>query len=226
LFAAGVILWELLTGRRYWEGLDANAIFERLAREELPPNPRTIAPSISEELDAVVARATAASAEDRFATAAEFRHALERACPSATDAPKVLGAMVRELFLEERAARELEIERALGGRAAWAPSEEEEDFLDASEEETTEVVPPRASGRRVKVRRTVQNDAPDREARDGIRLSAGLAPDRRRLARRRRLTRLAWLGTVCLLGLALAGAAAFAVQNLVSAPPLATQRAR
>ncbi|MCW5832327.1 MAG: serine/threonine protein kinase [Labilithrix sp.] len=63
LYAAGVILWELLAGRRRHAGERNDGLFLKLAKNELepPPPPSTLRADATPELDAVVARATAQS---------------------------------------------------------------------------------------------------------------------------------------------------------------------
>ncbi|MBX3259945.1 MAG: serine/threonine protein kinase [Labilithrix sp.] len=81
LYAAGVILWELLAGRRRHAGERNDGLFLKLAKNELepPPPPSTLRADATPEIDAVVARATSADPDRRFATAREMAVALEAA---------------------------------------------------------------------------------------------------------------------------------------------------
>ncbi len=74
IFSLGVILHELLTGRRLFRGSDAE-VMERIAQEAIPP-PSTLA-ELPPELDRVAARALARDRADRYATADELRADLE-----------------------------------------------------------------------------------------------------------------------------------------------------
>src|SRR5205085_3860900 len=76
IFAAGVILWQALTGRKLWEGLSDAEIFAKLARGEIA-SPVSLRPDLPTELVDICMRALAAKREDRFATAADFAAALE-----------------------------------------------------------------------------------------------------------------------------------------------------
>jgi eukaryotic-like serine/threonine-protein kinase len=85
LYAAGVILWELAAGRRRHAGERNDALFLKLARNDLPPPQAltTIRDDAPAALDAVIARATDPSPDARFATAREMAVALEAAVPPA-----------------------------------------------------------------------------------------------------------------------------------------------
>jgi len=85
VYAAGVILWELLAGRRRHAGERNDTLFLKLARNELPPPqpPSTLRGDCPIEIDEIVARATHPQPEHRFATAREMAVALEAAVPPA-----------------------------------------------------------------------------------------------------------------------------------------------
>lgn len=112
VFATGVVLWQLLVGRRYWGDLDELAILQRMTSGKLPESPRTHEPAISEALDAVCARALAYHPRDRYSTAEEFHRALD-ACGFAERGARLsLGALAAELFADARAAIRAKIEEA------------------------------------------------------------------------------------------------------------------
>lgn len=75
LYAVGVVLYEMLTGRTPFEGDSAVSIALAHVNNE-PRSPRSINPEISEALDAVVMRALAKRPSDRFADADAFLAAL------------------------------------------------------------------------------------------------------------------------------------------------------
>lgn len=78
IFAAGVVLWEALTGKRLFASDDPGAVIARILTH-VPEPPSRIAKDIPPELDRVVANALKRQRSDRFATALEFAKALEQA---------------------------------------------------------------------------------------------------------------------------------------------------
>jgi serine/threonine-protein kinase len=85
VYAAGLVLYELLTGRRAFRGeTDLATALARLTTR--PPAPSAMRPGIPRGLDQVVERATALRPEQRYSSAASMRAALERFGGS-TDAP-------------------------------------------------------------------------------------------------------------------------------------------
>jgi serine/threonine protein kinase len=78
VFAAGIVLWEMLTGYRLFkaEG-EAETLFKVVAAEV--PSIRAYEPSVPPEVEVVVMRALAREADQRFRTAADFAEALEQA---------------------------------------------------------------------------------------------------------------------------------------------------
>lgn len=78
LFSCGVVLYQLLTGVRPWEGTSASLAY-KICHEE-PKRPSEIDPThCPAPFDAIVARALAKDPNDRYPTAAEFRAELSHA---------------------------------------------------------------------------------------------------------------------------------------------------
>ncbi len=78
LFSVGVMLWQLLTRRRLWHGMNEGAVMQELAKRSSHPGAahrRSDHPR--EKLDAICNKALAVSADERFQTAAEMEEALE-----------------------------------------------------------------------------------------------------------------------------------------------------
>ena len=109
LWGVGVVLWELLTGERLFEGETEGMIMGRVLDEHVPP-PSELRPEVSRALDRAVLRALERKPEARFASAREMARALEAAVQPATAAE--IGAWV-----ERTAEDELERRRALVQRA-------------------------------------------------------------------------------------------------------------
>ncbi len=76
IFALGAILFECLTGRSAFEG--ASSLTQRLALGLTHhPNPRSVTPSLSKDLDTICHRALHPNATKRYATAAEMADDLD-----------------------------------------------------------------------------------------------------------------------------------------------------
>jgi len=98
VFAAGVVLWEMLTGRRLFAHDDAGAsIHSILMRPRQAPS--ELRPAVSKALDEVVLCALAIEVEGRFPSAAAMATALEDACSPAR--PAQVSAWVNDLAGEQ-----------------------------------------------------------------------------------------------------------------------------
>ncbi|MFL5505389.1 MAG: protein kinase domain-containing protein [Gemmatimonadales bacterium] len=76
VYAAGAILYELLTGETPFAGPNARAILTRSLTES-PRAPSKVRPGLPPTVDAVVLTALARNADDRYATAEEFGAAID-----------------------------------------------------------------------------------------------------------------------------------------------------
>ena len=110
IFAAGIVLWEALTGRRLFDAEDAAEMLRMIVSEEIPP-PSAVVPSISRCVDDIVMRALSRDVSTRYQTAREFAIALEEAVPLAS--PREVGEWVElvagdTLLHREQAVAEIE----------------------------------------------------------------------------------------------------------------------
>ena len=104
LYAAGVVLFELLTGQRLYEAgpePDYRALAKKVAKGE-HKLPSEIAPALA-PYDDLVATALRPKQEDRYQSAAEFRDAIQQCLVGVnpTISTDQLGAYMRELFSPE-----------------------------------------------------------------------------------------------------------------------------
>jgi eukaryotic-like serine/threonine-protein kinase len=115
VFAAGVMLWESIAGRRMWKGVDDAAAIARLARGDLPLL-RDVAPNVDPLLEYICARATAAAREARYPTAADLQNEIERWLERRgyNVSAREVGAFVAAHFAEERAMIKGVIEAQIG----------------------------------------------------------------------------------------------------------------
>lgn len=89
LYSSGVMLYQLLTGEKPFEG-GLTAIMHKVLHTE-PPPPSALSVSVTPALDAVVRKAMAKRPEDRFAAAADFALALREAAEAKTAAVESFG---------------------------------------------------------------------------------------------------------------------------------------
>jgi len=76
VFALGIVLWEMLTGRYLFRG-KTDAVTLRLVRECMVPAPSSLREDVPEALDRVVLKALRKEPGERYPSAAAFREALE-----------------------------------------------------------------------------------------------------------------------------------------------------
>ena len=102
IYAAGVVLWEALVGRRLFEAENEGRLLTKILLEPVP-SPREYVPSIPEELEMVVMCALARNRDDRFSTAREMAQALESVTHPSTASE--IGNWVEHLAGKELAKR-------------------------------------------------------------------------------------------------------------------------
>ena len=103
VFAAGIVLWEALTGRSLFRRQDDVSTINAVMREKVIP-PSYLVSTLPRRLDAVVLKALERDPERRFAGADEFSDALEEVGIERVT-PKVVAAYLDETFSADLALR-------------------------------------------------------------------------------------------------------------------------
>ncbi len=115
VYAASVVLWEALTGRRLFTGENQAAVLHQVVALDIA-SPRSVVPEVAPAIEAIVMRGLARDPDDRFASALVMAEALEKASPLASHSE--VGEWVRRTArdeLAERAAKVALIESAEPG---------------------------------------------------------------------------------------------------------------
>jgi serine/threonine-protein kinase len=120
VFAAGIVLWECLTGKRLFDGGTEAETVTQVMREPIAP-PSLSRPEVLTDLDEVCLRALERDPNRRFATADEFAEALRRAVP-AIATPAEVGEVVTEAARESIYRRREALERT--GKDLAPPADE------------------------------------------------------------------------------------------------------
>ncbi len=118
IWAAGMVLCELLTGSPPLQGAGAELLRRRASEPPLPPS--ALAPRTPPDLDAVVMRACAVDPDDRYDEASDMAHALRRAAarslPSAPPVGSLLIDLTGEVHLPDIDATHFDAARRSGRR--------------------------------------------------------------------------------------------------------------
>jgi serine/threonine protein kinase len=169
LYAAGIILWELLTGRQLFPpGKEQPQDLLKRARNPVAVPPSQRAPRVPPALDAICLKALAASRDDRFATGEELRDALGgwlAAESPATDAARIerfLHMLFAEDIERERAERQALIEKTRERvRATMPPTDELRRILERGGSPSEMAAAVAAADRRREIGPNLGRRAPD-----------------------------------------------------------------
>ncbi len=105
VFSTGVVLWEVLVGRRLFADRDPMEAIRHVQRRPVPP-PSDLVPSVPEAVSAVAVRALERDPEKRFQTAAELAIAIRRAARESFGEPPHRKEIAT--FVEESGGEELQ----------------------------------------------------------------------------------------------------------------------
>jgi serine/threonine protein kinase len=172
LYAVGAMLWEALAGERIWLGMPDFVAMQHVVEGKIP-SPRTRNPRVPAILEAICVKAMAHRPANRYATAEEFRLALEAAADvaNAADAADTnaasranarlgqrdLGRFVADLFAETRTQIQATIDEQMARHASLPPNGAAR--IEPVALPHWEIASPRARGR--------LGDPPADEAREG-----------------------------------------------------------
>ena len=161
VYAAGVVLWEALAGRRLFEGDDEPTLFGKVLEDVVLP-PSRFNGAVSAELDAITARALERDPDRRFSDAREAALALEGAAQRAP--ASAVADWVKTSAAASLAARQAKI-AAMEREAGSEPSEPAAPAIrapfasvflqDASPPVATKVEPPASRSAAVAPRRRI-----------------------------------------------------------------------
>ncbi len=119
IFALGIVLWEISTGRRLFKRNSEHLTFKAICDERIL-SPSDIAPDYPPALEKVVMKALARRREDRYQTAQEMRRDLLTAARTlgASELPEeALSKLMQRLFAERIEEKEDMLRRFRGGTA-------------------------------------------------------------------------------------------------------------
>ena len=135
IFALGIILHEMLTGRRLFKTESELKTLERIKSGDYP-RPSAINPAVPEALDDIVMRALSKNPDDRFADAKEMQQALQSYLyPSSVDVVREsLALFLGELFAEEIAEERARLEEGTKAATAMYESAPELELEEEGEE--------------------------------------------------------------------------------------------
>jgi serine/threonine-protein kinase len=105
VFSLGVVLYQLVTGRHPFRGESEYATLARLNDAKPAAPPRSIVPSLPEDLDHAIVRAISKDREERFPTMLDFSRVLHQVARFSPDVDDKLGDFVGGLLSSRSAKR-------------------------------------------------------------------------------------------------------------------------
>lgn len=107
VYAAAIVLWELVTGERLFQADDEISTFKMAMEHQVPP-PSSLAPGVPAALDSVILRGLSRDRSQRYASAHDMAQALDASGLAAT--PREVGEFLCALCATSLAARAQRIE--------------------------------------------------------------------------------------------------------------------
>lgn len=97
VFALGVVLYQLITGKHPFRGDNEFATLGRIRNKEPIEPPNRVTPSLPSEVNDIVVKALSKPREGRFQTMVELQRALEKVCPTTESGNDELAAFMKSL---------------------------------------------------------------------------------------------------------------------------------
>jgi serine/threonine-protein kinase len=103
IYAAGIMLWEAVSGERMWNSLSEAAVMKRAIEGEIP-RPSSVNPNVDPQLENVIMRALSTAPSERHATAHELAAEIEEylAGHSHASSTRELGEFMKREFTSAR----------------------------------------------------------------------------------------------------------------------------
>ena len=122
IYAASIVLWELLTRERLFQGDDEISTY-KLALDAVVRAPSEVLPELPQMLDPIVLKGLARNREDRFSTARDMARALEATGLLASD--REVGDWVERVAKEPLASRARQLARVEQGSSSGSLGEQD-----------------------------------------------------------------------------------------------------
>ncbi len=113
VFALGLVLYQLVTGKHPFRGESEFATLARIRDNTVAASPRVYVPDLPPALEAVMLKALSKPRDGRFASMLELGRALEKALPAPSDIDRALGTFMSSLLSQRASRREQAIRDAL-----------------------------------------------------------------------------------------------------------------
>jgi serine/threonine-protein kinase len=104
VYAAAVVLWEALTGKRLFDGESEAIVLSRVLNAKINP-PSSIAKDVPPELDAIVLKALSRDVDVRHRSAKELANALEKIGPKGEEVILAVQEPLTEEVMQELNSR-------------------------------------------------------------------------------------------------------------------------
>lgn len=113
IFTLGIVFYQLVTGKHPFHAENDVATVRRICDKSPAEPPRTHCPELPEEVERILLKAVAKPKEERFATMAELRRAIEQVPSARLATPDELAALMQRLLGPRGERRRVAIQEAM-----------------------------------------------------------------------------------------------------------------